>query len=305
MSPLNSDKGLVFDIQRFSIHDGPGIRTTVFFKGCHLRCLWCSNPESQSFSPSLLIRNIKCRGCGKCAQTCPTGAISMNEEKERIINWGKCDQCMMCVSACIYQSLICCGQYMTVGEILSEVMKDVLFYKNSSGGVTISGGEPFHQPLFLERLLRALKENEIHVTLETSGYVSRKIFENVLPLVDLVLLDIKHLDDEKHRRLTGVSNQRILANARIAAGMARTWFRVPLIENVNDDVNHIERMAELGREIGIEKISILPYHEGGIQKCSQIGKAYLIPEAKSPSNDHIETLRGIILEKGGSITIGN
>ena len=305
MSPLNSDKGLVFNIQRFSIHDGPGIRTTVFFKGCPLRCLWCSNPESQSFSPSLLVRNIRCKGCGKCAQTCPTGAISMNDENERIINWKKCDQCLTCVSACVYQSLICCGEYMTVEEIIYEVMKDSLFYKNSGGGVTISGGEPFYQPQFLIKLLQALRENHIHVALETSGYVHKKVFEKVLPLVDLLLFDIKHLDDEKHQRFTGVSNQRILDNARIAARKVRTWFRVPLIENFNADVDHIERVAEFGSEIGIEKISLLPYHEGGIPKCSQIGKSYLMPEAKSPSNDHMETLREMILQKGGNITIGN
>lgn len=305
MSPLNSDKGLVFNIQRFSIHDGPGIRTTVFFKGCPLKCRWCSNPESQSSSPSLLVRNIRCKGCGKCAQACPAGAISMNDGNERIIDWRKCDQCLICVSACANQSLICCGQYMTVEEIVCEVMKDRLFYKNSGGGVTVSGGEPFYQPQFLIRLLQALRENNVHVALETSGYVNKRTFEKVLPLVDLLLFDIKHLDDEKHQRFTGVSNQRILDNARIAARKVRTWFRVPLIENFNADVDHIERVAEFGSEIGIEKISLLPYHEGGIPKCSQIGKSYLMPEAKSPSNDHMEMLREIILQNGGNITIGN
>lgn len=301
----DSEKGLVFNIQRFSIHDGPGIRTTVFMKGCPLRCLWCSNPESQSFSPSLLVRDVNCKGCGKCAPTCPREAISMDKEMGRVINWEKCDQCLDCVSACGYQSLNCCGHYMAEDEIIREVLKDSLFYKNSGGGVTISGGEPLMQPKFLMKLLRALKEKENHVALDTSGYVYKKGLEEVLPLVDLVLFDIKHLDDEKHRRFTGVSNQGILANARIAAGKVRTWFRIPLIENFNDDLDHIGRVAEIAGEMGIEKISILPYHQGGISKCRQIGRTYLIPEAKSPSDDRIEALRRIILQKGVNITINH
>lgn len=229
----------------------------------------------------------------------------MNKERGRVINWGKCDQCLICVSACVYQSLNCCGQYMTEEEIICEVLKDSLFYKNSGGGVTISGGEPLIQLKFLMKFLHALKEKEIHVALDTTGYVQKKVFEEVLPFVDLVLFDIKHLDDEKHQRFTGVSNQGILANARIVARKVRTWFRIPLIENFNDGVDHIARVAEIAREIGIEKISILPYHEGGISKCSQIGQDYLMPEAKSPSDDHIEALRRIISQKGVNITISS
>jgi pyruvate formate lyase activating enzyme len=301
----DSEKGLVFNIQRFSIHDGPGIRTTVFMKGCPLRCLWCSNPESQAFSPSLMVRDVNCSRCGKCAQTCPRQAISMDKDMGRVINWEKCDQCLKCVSDCIYQSLNCCGQYMTVEEIIREVLKDSLFYKNSNGGVTISGGEPLMQLKFLMKLLQALKEKESHVALDTSGYVPKKGFEEVLPFVDLVLFDIKHLDDEKHRRFTGVSNQGILANARVVAEKVRTWFRIPLIENFNDDVDHIARLADIAREIGIEKISMLPYHEGGIPKCRQIGQDYLMPEARSPSDGHIEALKIIILQKGVNVTINH
>ncbi len=274
-------------------------------KGCPLRCLWCSNPESQSFSPSLMVRDVNCSRCGKCAQTCPRQAISMDKDMGRVINWEKCDQCLICVSACIYHSLNCCGQYMTVEEIIREVLKDSLFYKNSDGGVTISGGEPLVQLKFLIKLLQALREKESHVALDTSGYVHKKVFDEVLPFVDLVLFDIKHLDDEKHRRFTGVSNQGILANARVVAEKVRTWFRIPLIENFNDDVDHIKRLADIAREIGIEKISMLPYHEGGIPKCRQIGQDYLMPEARSPSDDHIEALKRIILQKRVNVTINH
>jgi len=194
---------------------------------------------------------------------------------------------------------------MTEEQIIREVLKDSLFYKNSGGGVTISGGEPLIQLKFLTKLLQGLKEKETHVALDTSGYVHEKAFEDIFPLVDLVLFDIKHLDDEKHRRFTGVSNRGILSNARIVARKVRTWFRIPLIENFNDDFDHIVRIAEIAKEIGIEKISILPYHEGGIPKCSQIGQDYLMPEAKSPSDDHIEALRKIISQKGVNITINS
>ena len=161
------------------------------------------------------------------------------------------------------------------------------------------------QPGYLIELLHALKENQIHVALDTSGYVYEKVLAEVLPLLDLVLFDIKHLDDGKHRRFTGVSNRGILANALMAAKEARTWFRIPLIENFNDDAEHIERVAEIARESGVEKISILPYHEGGITKCSQIGRNYSMSGAKSPSIHHIEALKRIVLNKGVNITVGS
>lgn len=303
MTKSNNEKGLVFNIQRFSVHDGPGIRTAVFFKGCPLKCPWCCNPESLSFAPSLFVRDANCSGCGKCTQSCPRGAISIDREKGRVIDWGRCDQCLACVSACIYRSLNSCGQYMAKEEVINEVLKDSLFYKNSGGGVTISGGEPLMQHKFLISLASGLKEKDIHVALETTGYAQKQIFEEVLPFVDLVLFDIKHLDDVKHQNFTGVSNQRILANARTAAGRVRTWFRIPLIKNFNDDIDHIGRIADIAKQSGVEKISILPYHEGGLTKRSQIGQEYLLPEAKSPSDDDIEVLKEIILQKGINVTV--
>ncbi len=304
-SETGEGEGLVFNIQRFSVHDGPGIRTTVFLKGCPLKCLWCSNPESQALAPSLFVRDINCRGCGECARTCPRGAVSIEGGKGRIIDWPKCDQCLTCVDVCIYQSLSRSGQVMAQGEVLHEVLRDELFYRNSGGGVTVSGGEPLSQVEFLIGFLGALKEKGLHAALDTSGYAPEKVFARVVPLVDLVLFDIKHLDDKKHRQYTGVSNQVILANARLAAGKVRTWFRVPLIEYFNDSLDHMARVAEMAGETGVEKISLLPYHAGGLAKSNQIGREYLMTEARAPSDERIQALRQMISGKGIAVTVGS
>jgi len=301
----SGNRGLVFNIQRFSVHDGPGIRTTVFLKGCPLKCWWCSNPESQEYRPTLIVRDINCTGCGKCVETCPAEAITIDEKLGRLIDWSRCTQCLACVDACIYHALNRCGDYMTVDEVIEEVAKDKLFYKNSGGGVTISGGEPLVQYAFLTKMLKALKENGYHVALDTTGYASADVLTSVLSCVDLVLFDIKHLDDETHRKVTGVSNKIILSNAREVAKSVRMWFRVPLIEDVNDSVDEISKVAKLAREVGAEKISLLPYHEGGVSKSQQIGREYLMPKAKSPSEAHIQELKRRVVKIGINVTVGN
>lgn len=300
----NSKKGWVFDIQRFSIHDGPGIRTTVFMKGCPLRCLWCSNPESRDPHPILITRDIKCTSCGECAAVCPNGAITIYSTGKRVIDWGICTQCLVCVDACRFQALSICGKYLSIGEILEEVLKDRPFYKNSGGGVTVSGGEPLSQWEFVCELCKAFKENQLHVALETSGFAPWKYFEKVLEYVDLVLYDVKHLDPVKHLEGTGVDNGLILENLRRAAKKAKIWVRMPLIAGYNDSPDHITNLVSLAKEIGAEKISLLPYHEGGKSKCEQIGKIYPIPEAKAPSEESIKEIQGLITKLGIEATIG-
>ena len=162
--------GLIFNIQKFSVHDGPGIRTTVFMKGCPLQCLWCSNPESQKCYPELMIRDIHCKGCGACVRVCPQKAITITKKDGRKIDRRKCDSCLVCVDSCLYHSLNRCGQYLSVQEVLDEVMQDSLFYKNSGGGVTISGGEPLAQSRFVRNLLAECKKEGLHTTLETTGH---------------------------------------------------------------------------------------------------------------------------------------
>jgi len=299
------DRALVFNIQRFSIHDGPGIRTTVFFKGCPLRCDWCSNPESMESFPQLMVRDMKCTACGKCVGVCPKGAISRTADGARQIHWNQCDHCFRCVDACLSGALAAMGRFMGLEELIGEVGKDRLFYKNSGGGVTLSGGEPLAQYPFVVQFLRELKERSFHTALDTSGWAPESVWEEVLSYSDLVLLDIKQLNEEKHRAHTGVPNRQILANARLAASKTRTWFRLPLIQGFNDDPEDLRALADMAKEVGAEKVSFLPYHEGGVTKRLQIGREPSPLAARPPSEDHIQKLKEIVEEQGVAVSVGS
>ncbi len=305
ISPDFSEKGLIFNIQKFSVHDGPGIRTTVFLKGCPLDCAWCSNPESQSFAPELMTRDVNCRACGACMRACPQVAISLSKKNGRIIDRQKCDSCFVCVESCLYNSLLRCGTLMTVREVLDEVLQDRIFYNNSGGGVTLSGGEPLSQPEFSRALLQACKEEGLHTAIETAGYSPWNQMQSVIEFVDLVLFDIKHLDDEAHRKTTGASNDVILENLRKTAKESKLWLRVPLMAGFNDSEDHIRQITELGVEIGAEKISLLPYHEGGKAKSEQLGIGYTCPQGRAPSEKHLNKLRQVIEQAGLAVAIGN
>jgi len=301
----NSGRALIFNIQRFSIHDGPGIRTTVFFKGCPLRCDWCSNPESMEPFPQLMVRDMNCRACGKCAEACPRRAVSLAAGGSRKIHREECDYCFRCVEACLYGALAVMGRFLGLEELIRETEKDRLFYKNSGGGITLSGGEPLAQYPFILHFLQELKERGFHTALDTSGWAPESVWAEVLPYVDLVLFDIKQMKDEKHRARTGVPNCQILANARLAASKARTWFRLPLIQGFNDDPEDLRVLAEMAREMGVEKISFLPYHEGGVTKRAQIGREPSPLASRPPSDEHLQELRRIVEETGVAVSVGN
>jgi len=295
---------LVFDIQRFSVHNGPGIRTTVFLKGCPLRCAWCSNPESQDFFPNLLARDARCRGCAACVPACPRGAITVAGGKRRI-DWRRCNHCLECVESCIYGSLTACGEYREVAQVVDEVARDRDFYEASGGGVTISGGEALLQDDFVLSVLRECKNQGFHTALDTTGYAPWEKLERLLPFVDLVLFDIKHLDSAEHKRATGVGNAVILENLERVAKIRTTWLRMPVIPGFNDSEEHVERLGELGKRVGAERISLLPYHEGGSAKSEQVGKVYAFPEGGTPDDRHMERLKDIIVGKNINVSVGS
>lgn len=301
----NGGKGLIFNIQRFSVNDGPGIRTTVFMKGCPLSCRWCANPESQAFTPQLMIRDAKCTGCGACVAHCPRGAIRMDMLGTREIDWDNCDQCLLCVDACDYDALAKSGETMTAAAVFQEVMRDRLFYKNSGGGVTISGGEPLLQIEFITSLLRRCREEGLQTAIDTTGYVGWPKIEAVVPWTTLMLWDIKHLAPRMHRQATGVGNQLILENLERVSQMAKIWLRIPLIAGFNDDTDHMKGVVALARRMNIEKISLLPYHDGGRTKCEQIGNVYPTRVGRPPGEGTIDLLKAIIVDAGIDVGIGN
>lgn len=303
-SRISSDSGLIFNIQRFSIHDGPGIRTTVFMKGCPLKCKWCSNPESIATYPEIMTYDEKCLSCRKCLESCSVEAIFFSE-RGREIDRAKCNYCLQCAQVCPSGAIQRIGNYMTMDEVLKEVDSDLLFYQNSGGGMTVSGGEPLLQWEFVRELCRRCKEKGIPTALDTSGYVSWERMERVLEHVDLVLYDIKHTDTDKHKEGTGVDNELILKNAKKTAAKARTWLRVPLIPGYNDSDSDIRKLIEFALTIDIEKISILPYHEWGTPKYPRLATVYQMEGTPIPNEDCLNRVKDLVKVSGLPVTVGS
>jgi pyruvate formate lyase activating enzyme len=302
---MTDPTGVIFNIQRFSVHDGPGIRTTVFMKGCPLKCLWCSNPESQRPEPQLMARDVKCKNCGACVDVCSRDALFLDDDGIRRINWDRCDNCLECVNACLYGALVISGRQVSLEEIQNEVESDRVFYNNSGGGVTVSGGEPLMQPEFVTALFRACRELNIHTALDTTGFARPDILREVLTVTDLCLYDIKTLDPDLHRQMTGVDLKPIIDNAQLASSQTRTWFRVPLIAGVNDSIKMMESLAQLALDTGAEKISLLPYHQGGEQKALQIGSMYGFELGREVDSETTDSLRDVIQSMGVEVGVGN
>jgi pyruvate formate lyase activating enzyme len=294
---MQTESGIVFDIKHFAVHDGPGIRTTVFLKGCPLRCLWCHSPESQSPRPEVAYYPNLCISCGACVEACPNGAQTLGTPK---ILRELCTGVGRCAEECYAGATIIYGREASVGEILEEIDKDRLLYETSGGGVTLSGGEPTMQPGFAATLLDALKEHGYHTALDTSGHAERSIFERVLANADLVLYDLKHMDSFTHEEITGVPNGLILANLERAAASGKTLVvRVPIIPGHNDSPENFKAMAGfLGGLRGVEAVELLPYHNLGAPKYMALGREYSLEGLRSPEPVELSEL-GRILEAEG------
>jgi len=265
----------LFDIQHYAVHDGPGIRTLVFFKGCPLRCRWCCNPESHVPDRELRHLALRCTGCGACLAACPRGAIGERPGGGRHIERDTCRECPApCVDVCPHGALARVGFDMTVAAVIERVEADRDFYRNSGGGVTLSGGEPLAQPRFLLALLAALRERELHVALETAGYAPPATLAAAAPLVDLFLFDVKLIDPARHRALTGRDNAPILDNlAALAASRGGDVIvRLALIPGVNDDPQNLDAVAALMHRLGLRRIDLSGYHSLGTEKYAMLGR---------------------------------
>ncbi len=297
--------GCIFNIERFATRDGPGIRTTVFLKGCPLRCLWCSNPESISPFPQMMYFENLCQQCGRCAQACDYGATAVTPEGRIKLDRSLCTNCGKCVGVCPARAREMTGKLVTVEEVLDEVRQDSLFYQNSGGGVTASGGEPTQQPEFVRELFRQCQDHVIHTCLDTCGFTRPEILQSVLDVTDLVLYDVKHMDPDRHKELTGVDNSIILDNLRMMAAQSRpVVVRVPLIPGINDTRENLSALAALMKDIGLRRIDILPYHAYGLSKYDRLGLEYKLADLKPHEESEVEEKKALIESFGLEVGVG-
>ncbi len=297
-------RGIIFNIQRYTVHDGPGIRTTVFLKGCSLRCGWCHNPESWREQPEIIFDSRKCLQCYQCISLCPHQAITIRNhypytEKQR------CRACGSCITVCPGQAREFVGKAVTTHEVGQEIRKDLVFYQESGGGVTFSGGEPLMQIDFLEELLSSCQEEGIHTAVDTCGYAPWSHFERLIPLVDLWLYDLKVMDESRHLQYTGVSNQRILENlTSLTRKTDQITMRIPVIPGVTDSSDEAQQMATLAHTLGIKKVSLLPFHRMGSEKYERLGMDHKAAAFTVPSEEYISELRQIFDRQNLQVTTG-
>lgn len=284
---MGEQTGIVFDIQRTSLHDGPGIRTTVFLKGCPLRCLWCHNPESTAPAPELSFSRDKCVDCMACVEVCPQGAQRVVAGHHHL-DHDTCAVCGRCVPECASGALSIIGEEMTVAQVMSEVEADIPYYAHSGGGMTLSGGEPMFQFDFSLELLQAARGKGIHTCVETCGFASRERYATMAPHVDLFLFDYKGTDPDLHRTHTGVSNERILANLDLLCGAGSVSLRCPLVPGVNDLRSHLQGIANLAaRYPDLAAVEIMAYHEYGRDKGPRVGRQAQLGEIETSDEETV------------------
>ncbi|MFO7917416.1 MAG: glycyl-radical enzyme activating protein [Anaerolineae bacterium] len=294
-------EGIITEIQRFSVHDGPGIRTTVFLKGCNLRCFWCHNPETQNPRPELQLFLDQCIGCGACFEVCPKEAHVL-EDGQREFHRELCVGCGRCAETCYAKALVLIGERMTADEVVEEVLRDRSFYETSGGGVTLSGGEPLLQPDFSYEILERCQQEGVHTAIETAANFPWERVASILPVTDLVMMDVKVMDSDLHRECAGVGNERILANARRLGEVGKALIvRTPIIPGVNDTEEEVAAIAAFVSELrNLLYYELLPFHPMGGDKYRSLGLEYRADGLERPSKevmDHLaEHARGFGIE---------
>jgi pyruvate formate lyase activating enzyme len=304
----NKSKGLISKIERFSLHDGPGVRTLVVTKGCPLRCLWCSSPHTQGSMPELLYISGSCQGCGRCIPACPQKAVSPAGDGRLVrTDRNACGGCGACVAACPNRAREITGQFYAPEELLQEVERDAAFYRRSGGGVTVGGGEAAWQPDFTGEFLRLCQSHHIHTAMETSAFAPWEKLAPLFQRLDLIYIDIKHMEDGRHRALTGAGNRLILENIRQAARVCEVILRLPVIPGQNDSPENVAETARFASSLGnnLLRMELLPYHPFGMHRYEELGRSYGLATTEPPSDEHMERLReractaGIAVEIGG------
>lgn len=291
-------KGTIFNIQKYSVNDGPGIRTVVFFKGCPLRCRWCSNPESQLAKPQVIWHESKCMHCSHCVEICPKHAVSQ-DAGEIIIDHAYCVSCGKCIRECPGRALEIEGETKSVQEVLDVVLQDKVFYEESGGGITLSGGEMLVQPAFAAQLLKAAKEEGLNTCAETTGYADPEVFAGLIEYLDVILMDLKHWDPEAHRIGTGVTNKLPIANMKQAIQAGKEVLpRIPVIPDFNNSLIDAEKMAKCLKEIGASKCQLLPFHQFGENKYSQLGKAYAYQDIPALHPEDLQEYKETFVKNG-------
>lgn len=297
--------GTIFDIRRYAIHDGPGIRTAVFFKGCPLRCRWCHNPESWRMEPELGLRRSRCVKCRRCMEICEEQAIIFTEIGP-VADPARCTLCGKCVDACPNNAWEIIGRKATTSEVMAEIRKDVVFYDQSGGGATFSGGEPLMQADFLLALLEACRAEEIHAAVDTTCHAQPEVLHRIANLASLFLCDIKHMNSELHRQYTGISNDRILENIRMLAEAGkRIFIRVPIIPGFNSDRTNIGQTAQFIQSLKtVPRVDILPYNRGGLEKAPRLMGQVDLMEAQTPDDGTMDAIAGVFRSYGFEVRIG-
>jgi pyruvate formate lyase activating enzyme len=296
--------GMILDIKKFALHDGPGIRTTVFFKGCPLDCWWCHNPESRESGPEPVFRNGRCIRCGRCVEACREGAITMTEDGPAV-NDGRCRLGFACAEACPTEARQIIGREMSAAEVMKEITSDVVFFDESGGGVTMSGGEPLMQPEFLGRLLRACRTAEIHTALDTTGHAPPEVIGAVADDVDLFLYDLKLMDDAGHRKYCGAPNDLILENLRRLSSEGREIIvRVPLVPGITDGEANLEAIASFLASLPAHHpIDILPYQRLGLDKYDMMKRSCPLRDLQPPAEEAVEAAVRLLAHSGGRIMV--